>query len=181
MDFLKVLKALSVGLSCMGLILPASLPAAPAPARTTGNQPVTGEAEPIGDVELNADGYLQGIVLDVDGMPVARSPVVIRRLSREVARAETNASGQFSVGPLRGGTYQLNVGVHGRLVRVWAADTAPPVAKKITLVVVGGQVVRAQTPPCCYCTEPVLLGFAAAMIAVPVAVHNSKSAPHTVP
>jgi len=181
MRILRVVEALSIALSCVGLILPASLPAALAASPATGNQPITGQAEPIDDVELNADRYLQGLVLDVDGMPVARAPVVVRRLSRQVARGETDPSGHFSVGPLRGGTYQVKVGPRGRLVRVWAADTAPPVASEIALFVLESDVVRAQTP-CCYSSgDAILLGFVAAMIAVPIAVHNSKSAPHTVP
>ena len=167
MDLLRVLRALSVGLGCLGFTLPASvLIAAPPAAATTASEPVAQQAEPISDVELNTDGYLEGIVLDVDAMPVAHTVVVIRQIGREAARAETDALGRFSAGRLRGGTYQVNVGTHGRLFRVWAADTGPPVAGKIALVVVGSHVMRAQAPCRYYWEETVLVGFVAAMIAV---------------
>ena len=73
------------------------------------------------------------------------------------------------------------VGGHGRLVRAWAAQTAPPAARNIALVVAGGDVVRGQMPfEQFFASDAVIVcGMVAAMIALPVALNNSDSGPHS--
>jgi hypothetical protein len=125
-------------------------------------------------VALDGNGSVRGLVVDVEGSPVAHAVVTIESTDRELARAETDGLGRFALGPLGGGTYQLKVGAEGRLVRLWADQTAPPVAKPMVLIVLGGKVVRGQLPLEQFCASDtfVILGMAAAAIVIPIAVHN---------
>lgn len=172
----KVVKALSIGLACAGLILPGNVVEGgpPRPAMV-GPAPAEHEETPAPDVELDRRGCLQGMVVDVQGAPVAHAVVVIEAGGQEVGRTETDGLGRFVMGPLCGSAYQLRVGHQRRLVRIWAADTAPPAAKPMVLVVLGGDVVRGQLPLEEFFASDtlVIVGLVAAMIALPVALHNS--------
>jgi len=181
MDLLRVLKVWCVGLSCLGMILPASLlEAAPAAAAKTSRQPAGHRAEMVSDLELDASGRLHGLVVNVEGVPVGHAVVSVRQMNAEVASTKSDALGRFSIGQLRGGTYQLTVGNQGRLVRAWAANTAPPAAKGFVLIIVGGDVIRGQMPLEEFFASDavVVVGLVAAMIAIPIVVNNSHdSAP----
>lgn len=187
MDYVRVLKGLCVGLSAVGLLLPTSVleaappravEALPLPPHQPGPS-VDGPSTLVNDVELDATGAMHGRVVDVQGVPVADTEVVVRQPGRELSRIRTDAMGRFRIGPLRGGMYQLSVGEHGRVVRAWAAATAPPAAGKTTLIVVGGQVVRGQMPlENFFSSDAVIIaGLVAAMIILPIAIGGSK--PHS--
>lgn len=157
-------------LACLGLILPGSALQAAQPVRapSPGNPLAS-------DVELDPEGSLRGFAINVHGVPVAGAPVVVFNADREVARTSTDALGCFSVDGLRGGKYQVTIGRYARLVRTWAAGTAPPNTKRGAMIVVGDNVVRGQM---CLkdflCSDCVIItALVAAMIAVPIAVHNS--------
>jgi len=173
-----MLKVLCVGLSGIGLILPtSSLEAAtlPAAAKTPRRapQPVTLAS----DVELDADGSMYGLVVDVEGVPAAGRPVVLHQLHRELANTRTDALGRFRISHLHGGTYRLSVDGHGRMIRAWSANTAPPAAKNVALLVLGGEVIRGQMTLEEFCASDavIIVGLVAAMIAIPIAVHNRGS------
>jgi len=176
-------RTLCIGLSCLGWILPTSiLEAAPPPA--TAIRPEAPPAPPrpqprVGDVALDAAGCLLGRVIDRQGLPVADRPVALGRMGRPIARSRTDASGRFRVGPLRGGTYHVSVGGRGVLVRAWVARTAPPAARDVALVVVGGDVVRGQMPlEEFFASDAVVVcGMVAAVIAIPIALNSSHSGP----
>lgn len=172
----EVLKALSIGLAYAGLVLPCH-PVEAAPPRAGVIAPASAEQREVDarDVELDRHGSLRGVVVDVQGAPVAHAVVVIQSGQRERGRTETDGLGRFVMGPLHGGTYQVRVGHEGRLVRVWAAETAPPAAKPMVLVVLGGEVVRGQLPLEEFCSSDafVITGLVGAMIALPIALHNS--------
>ena len=177
MEPLRILRALCVGLSSVGLILPgSSLEAVSVPAAATASPVFAPPVQLFGDVELDPLGSMQGVVVDARGVPVGDQTVMLRQSGRELARAESDAQGRFRFGPLRGGTYQLWLGKQARSVRAWAANTAPPAARNVAMVVVGGEVVRGQLPlEEFFASDSVLLvGLVAAVIAIPIAVHNSR-------
>ena len=83
-------------------------------------QAAQGDGSPapaFGDVALDEQGDLQGVVVNIQGIPVAGAQVTVRQNDREVARTQCDAKGHFSVGGLRGGTYLIIVGDRARVVR----------------------------------------------------------------
>ena len=180
MDHLRVLRILAVSLGCVGIVLPApALEAAPPVSRgAIPTAPIQGKRL-VGDVELDAAGWMDGQVFHGQGLPVAGVPVVLRRLGHEVGRTRTDAAGRFRFGPLRGGMYELSAGEHGRVVRAWAATTAPPGSNNVTLIVIG-DAVRGQMPLKDFFASDVVIicALVAALIAVPIAVsHSGPSSP----
>lgn len=176
MGFLRAVKVGCIGLSLLGWILPvSSLRAAPPVAAASDRQPAPPPRGSVSDVQLDTGGRLHGLVVNIQGIPVAKATVSIRQPGRELASTRSDALGRFSVSRLRGGTYQLVVGGHGRLVRAWAPDTAPPAAEPFALIIVGADVVRGQLPAEEFFASDavVICGLVAAMIALPIAVSNS--------
>ncbi len=130
-----------IGLAWMWLILSGSVVQAVQP---------DGGAAPgtplVSDLELDAEGSLRGVVVNVQGVPVAGIPIVVRKVDQEVARTTTDALGCFSVPSLDGGVHQVATGRYARMFRTWIASTAPPETARFALLVVGGDVVRSQVP-----------------------------------
>jgi hypothetical protein len=165
-------------------------------ADTRGRAPET--LPEIVDVALGDGGTFCGQVVDAQGQPLARTTVSVRNLDREVASAVSDESGHFRMTGLRGGMYGIVAGEAVGTCRLWAANTAPPSAQPAALVVVGGEQVLGQGPfggfKCCppkhrpvLCRSPlsqmkfwlahplVIAGIVATAVAIPVAIHNSKS------
>jgi hypothetical protein len=113
--------------------------------------------------------------MNVRGVRLAGEVVVLRQSGLERGRTITDARGRFWFGGLRGGIYRVVAGGRSLLVRAWAAETAPPAAGKVALLVVGPEVVRGQMPlEEFFASDAVVIaGMVAAMIAIPIAVHNS--------
>jgi len=176
MEVLRILRALCVGLACAGMLLPGTGAWGEPASTLAAARPAARETPPVHDVKLDRRGILRGVVVDAEGGPVAHAVVVVRRGKQELGRVETDGLGRFAMGPLRGGTYQLAVGGQGRLIRVWAAGTAPPAAKEMILVVVGGQVVRGELPLEDFFAsdEFVVVLLAVGMIAAPIIMHNAS-------
>lgn len=99
---------------------------------------------PIQDVALSAKGVLKGNVVDHQGRPMADQDVVVKQGRREIARAKTDAKGQFEVAGLQGGVYDVTSDKGTRTYRVWTSETAPKKAREQALVVGGNRVARAQ-------------------------------------
>ena len=165
-----------VGLTCLGLILPASSLEA---AQREGSP----QAQPLpDDVALDSAGYLHGVVADAQGRPIADQPVLLGRPGCQLPPCRADAAGRFRVGPLRGGPYYLSAGGHTRLLRVWTAPTAPPAAAEVALMVVENDVVRGQMPmEHFFASDAVIVGaLVAAAITLPIVIHNSSnSGPHS--
>jgi len=178
MSPVRVFTALAVGMSSLGLILPAPIlhAAPPAPAA-----PVPRVAEPqaksIGDIKLDAAGYLHGMVVDLQGTPVANAMVVVSRGKRDLANVSTDRLGRFSAGPLGRGTYLMKSGGQTRAVRAWTPEMAPPSARQLALLITDSEVILGQMPLEDFFASDmfVITGLVAAMIAIPIAVHNSGS------
>lgn len=96
------------------------------------------------DVELSANGTLQGQVFTPDGRPVNNAAVELRYQGSPVARTATSANGQFIIEGVRGGAHEVAVGALATPVRLWKSGTAPEGA--LTGLVVAGneQIVRGQ-------------------------------------
>jgi len=85
-----------------------------------------------------------GQVVDQQGVAKANAPVSVQYANHEVARTTTDAHGVFAAKGLRGGQYQLVTEDGMTVCRLWAPETAPPVAEPAALVVSGGDAVRGQ-------------------------------------
>ena len=184
MNPVRILTALAVGLSSLGLILPSPIlnAAPPAPASRT-TRLVKPRAKSISDVKLDAEGNLHGMVVDLQGTPVSKAKVVISQGKRDLAAVSTDRLGRFSVGPLGKGTYLMKSGGQSRAVRAWTPKTAPPSAGQMALLITGSEVIRGQMPLECFFASDafVITGLVAAMIAIPIVLHNSGSKTPTTP
>ncbi|HUT12132.1 MAG TPA: carboxypeptidase-like regulatory domain-containing protein [Thermoguttaceae bacterium] len=172
MSLSRLLARACVVLATLGLMLPGSV--------LEGAQPFGGtlsNAGSAGDIELDPEGVLHGVVVNVQGVPVARMSVLVHNAAGEVAAVQTDASGRFSVAGLPGGTYRVSTGGFTREFRTWVAGTAPPRSRQIAAIVVGGDVVRGQMPLGDFFRSDAFLltALVSAAIAIPIAVHNSKS------
>jgi hypothetical protein len=96
------------------------------------------------DVALRPGGMLVGQVVDQQGVAKANAPVSVQYGNHEVVRTTTDAHGVFAAKGLRGGQYQLVTQDGMTVCRLWAPETAPPVAEPAALVVSGGDAVRGQ-------------------------------------
>jgi hypothetical protein len=160
--------------TALGLVLP--LDAAEAPRRgPAAAEVVAGPSAAIPDVELDQAGSLHGLVVNVDGLPVALASVIVAPREGPPLVAQTDPLGKFHVAALRGGLYQVAVGPHVRTVRAWAARTAPPHARDTMLLVVVGDVARGQMPAECVWRSDMWLvgGVAAALSSIPLSLASS--------
>lgn len=134
--------------------------------------------ELVRDVQLSRDQMLEGVVIDAQGNTLPQRNVLIRLPSGRGYQARTDADGRFRLGPLRGGMYHLSSGQGAVLIRAWKHATSPPAARSFITLSADQSVTRGQGPLSELLTyDPVLFGIIiAAAIAIPVAVHNSKSA-----
>ncbi len=96
------------------------------------------------DVALAEGGVLTGQVVDTAGKPQAMAPVSLSTGGKEIARATTDAKGQFRVASLKGGVYQVATNGNQGVYRFWAPRTAPPTSLNGLNMVSGNQVVRGQ-------------------------------------
>ena len=100
----------------------------------------------ISDVALQDGGVLWGQVVDGQGESLERTVVTLRTQNRSVAETHTNNWGQFVVGGLRGGVYELASADHRSVYRLWTEGTAPPSASP-RAVLVANTTVQAQAAP----------------------------------
>lgn len=187
MNPVRVFTAFAVGLSSLGLILPIEIlnaaPPVPAPSAQSA-QParpaargVTPKAKSVSDVKLDDAGYLHGMVVDLQGTPVANATVVVSQGKRDLAQVRTDGQGQFRAGPIARGSYLLKSRGQSRAVRAWTPQMAPPSAGRLALLITGSEIVRGQMPLEHFFASDafIITGLVAAMIAIPIVVHNSGS------
>ena len=117
--------------------------------------------------------------MDPQGTSLAGIPVGLFHNGREVAVSMTDANGHFSVIGLRGGLYLIRAGYGTAVYRLWAPNTAPPVAREVAMVVSDRQIVRGQlvsSPFWSFVANPwVIAGAIAAAIAITVVVAANKA------
>ncbi len=164
-------------LACLGMIVPVHPLLAAAAGETTKPELIPPTAT-VDDVALPADGVLAGRVLDTADKPQVSVRVTVRHRDQDVATVTTDRMGRFFVRGLDSGVHELAVGESRTFCRVWAPNTAPPVAQRGVTLVVGKRQVRGQSAGNgSWLTNPCTLAgilMVAAAIAIPVAIHNSK-------
>jgi type III secretion system FlhB-like substrate exporter len=102
----------------------------------------------IRDFAISDSGVLRGKVLDRQGQPVANSPVVLLNGRSEVARAQSDARGDFQFQMVKGGLHQVATNGDMVVCRLWTAAAAPPAAQNAVLLCGGNTVVRGQCGNC---------------------------------
>lgn len=121
------------------------------------------------DAILDADGNLNGRVVNENGKSLAETTVELRQDQQTVAKATTDKHGDFKAGPLRGGVYQVSTIDSTYTLRLWTTDAAPPQAvAKVQLS--QGNVVRAQGCSRLGCTIPGCSGDCGGFAAGPLGV-----------
>jgi Carboxypeptidase regulatory-like domain len=181
MKYLRLITRSAVGLALTGMLLPAHLASAQAPAArplATESAPAAAPTAPeISDIALAAGGEFSGQVVDTAGRPQAASAVMLLQQQHVVATTTTNQDGRFSIRGLQGGMYQVVSGENMKNYRLWAADTAPPTAQKSAMLVSSSQVVRGQSGWKRWVFNPWVLAVGVATaIAVPIALSNRSKA-----
>jgi hypothetical protein len=162
-----------MSLAALGVCIPSTAFAAGPPAKPA-----------VVDVALRDGGVLLGQVVDPQGKGVQGTTVALRHYDREVVKTSTGAEGYFAVKEVRGGVYQIASGDGVGVYRLWAPGTAPPAAAEGALLVAKDTVIRGQQPPAIppraqlktFLANPLVIGgIVATAVAVPVAIHNSRS------
>jgi hypothetical protein len=125
-------------IACTGMISPISV---------FGGQPVVSQQAQIQDVSLNS-GTFAGQVVDQQGRPIAGAAVSLSQQGAGGVDTVTDASGRFQVSNLAGGVYQITAADTITVCRIWAENSAPPVATDGLLVVSQRDVVRGQCNTC---------------------------------
>lgn len=146
------------------------------------------------NVELSADGTLQGQVLTESGMPgIAAITVHSQADAKAVAQViKTNESGQFEIKGLKNGRCIFTIGEDSFACRVWNHRTAPPQSLQTIAVVPSTGVVLGQNCNTCDpCARPglrgrlacmsgtqkaLLVGLVAAAIIIPIALDDDDDA-----
>jgi hypothetical protein len=173
---MRVLHGLQTGaiaLACLGLLIPTVVLEAAEPDRPQIDTPANEFS--VQDIALAPGGVFRGQVIDPSGKGKPGVQVVLSRDNNQIAATLTDAEGRFAVSGLRGGVVQVAAGENSALYRLWAPNTAPPVAHASALIV-DQQIVRGQSPIVQLLYNPlVILGLVATAVAVPLAVHHFKS------
>ena len=170
----RCFRFLTVTLATAGMVLPLHALQAAEPGGAA--RPAAARVAVL-DVALDADGVLSGVVQNAQGQPEPNTVVVIGHEQGKLAQTTTDAEGRFAFQGVRGGTYRLATGTGGIVCRVWTAEAAPPVANDGAMIVTNEALARGQYPISeLFLSDPILIGLIiAAAIAIPVAIHNSKS------
>ena len=125
---------LTFGLACLGMLIPQGLMAA------TPTQPT------VSDVVLGEGGILSGRLIDGRGYGLPGRRVEMRRGGAVIVWMRTDQFGRFAVKDLPGGTYALVSGSSQKVVRAWAAGSAPPRTSTRVILVEQPQPVSWQAP-----------------------------------
>jgi len=146
---MRILRGAAVALASCGMMLPGgTLSAADQPSKNVRDSV---QASVVTDVALGAQGVLVGHVVDEQGRALDGATVHVSFGAAVVARTVADQNGRFAVQGLRGGQHRILAGKTEQIVRLWAAETAPPAARNSALIVNGQSVVRGQ---CCDTTCP---------------------------
>ena len=148
MKVVRLVRGCAVSLACLGLLIPqGALGAGPvrcAEKPETADSMVDSQTRVL-DVALLDGGELRGQVMDREGSPAIQTEVSVSRQGQVVKTTRTDAEGKFRVTGLRGGVYVIATADASGVYRLWASNTAPPVAQPDVLIVAGGDAVRGQS------------------------------------
>lgn len=171
---------LLVWTAVIGIVVPAS------PARCEDRAADAAQARTaIRDTALGKSGVLRGKVFNAQGMPLSGVDVAVLTTDGKAIRSRSTAEGEFAIGGLKGGVYQVVAGHGSEVVRAWSEGTAPPTAEQQVLVVSDPRVAVGQWEPGTFgyflqetkymLSNPFVMGgIIAAAVAIPVAIHNAN-------
>jgi len=116
------------------------------PAIAAGPLAPPSQAAPqtIQDVSLAPGGLFRGQLVATNGQAIAGTPVVLQQQNRPLAETVTNERGEFAFQGVPGGIYLVSAAGEASTYRLWAPNTAPPVAQPAAMLVQQGDIVRAQ-------------------------------------
>jgi hypothetical protein len=139
--------------------------------------PMRPEVQPvIHDIRLDLNGTLHGKLIDLEGRPVIEETLELIREGQIIATTASDQDGRFQFAPGSTGVYQIHWGQTMVVCRAWSEAAAPPVAKRQLVVLAAPSLVRGQQPAREIFRNPLFIGLlVAAAIAIPVAIHNSRS------
>ena len=165
---------------CIWLVGMFALPLAIADSPDRGVQPL----QPISDIALNADDTLAGRLVAADGKPLAGRMVALMQGMSTLKTVNTDSQGGFQFGAVPAGNLALRSGDYSQHMRVWTADSAPPIAQTQATLVCGptvrgqfgntiGGFVMPSIHPVQYLRNPATIGGIIGLaIAAPLAIHN---------
>ena len=97
------------------------------------------------DVALQGNNELHGRVMNAEGHAASGSIVVLTdSQNAPLVRTVADENGRFAFSEVPTGTAVLYTEQSQTPLRTWAADTAPPVAKRVVLIRENGPTVRGQ-------------------------------------
>lgn len=163
----------------LGVVLPVSAASADPTADAAS------ERTAIKDAALAKSGILRGRVYNAQGVPLPGVDVAVLTIGGKAVQSRTTDKGEFAVGGLKGGVYQVVAGQGSQIVRAWSEGTAPPTAQREILVVSDPRVAVGQWEPGTFgyflqeakytLSNPLVVGgIIAAAVAIPVAIHNAN-------
>lgn len=121
-------------------------------------------------VRLGAEGFLRGVVKTADGKPAAGAPVVLGVRGKPVTRVQADRNGEFRVGPLKSGEYQLATRDAAVMLAVFDGQQGPPETAEQVELSRGAMTARGQEPGSLM-TNPWFWGLIVfAAVAVPFAI-----------
>jgi hypothetical protein len=167
---MKWIQGVAVCLATLGFCIPQVAIAA---------APQAGKAPVVTDVRLHESGAMLGQVVSPENLPASGLQVALQSNGKPLAVATSDKNGYFAFAGMQNGVYEV-VAPEGRaMYRVWTPATAPPSAQLGALVVNGNDTVRGQHAMHGFrnlMANPwFVAGVIAAAVAIPVAIHNSKS------
>lgn len=168
---------LLVWTAVIGVLMPATSAVAAEPQATA--------PDIIQDAELARSGVLRGRVYNAQGAALDGVDVTVLSTDSKAVLSRTNDRGEFFVGGLKGGVYQVVAGQGSQVIRAWSEGTAPPTAQQQILVVSDPRVAVGQWEPGTLgyfmqearytLSNPLVVGgIIAAAVAIPVAIHNAN-------
>lgn len=164
----------------LGVLTPAHAGIAVEPQATI---PPTSPAV-IQDTALTKAGVLRGHVFNAQGTALRGVDVAVLATDGRAVRSRTKEDGEFAVGGLKGGVYQVVAGQGSQVIRAWSEGTAPPQAEEQIMIVSDPRVMAGQWEPGTLgyflqearytLSNPLVVGgIIAAAVAIPVAIHNA--------
>ena len=142
-NILRMLKIAAILLALPGIVLPQSRVLASEQKVSSFTVKLV-KPNSILDARLNKDGAFTGRTIEHDGTPVVGAIVVVKRGQTEIGQSVTDEHGNFAVGNLKSGVYEVSSGATTGSYRLWTEGTAPPSAKPHGLLVLGQNGTRGQ-------------------------------------
>ena len=133
----------------------------------------------VADVRLHEGGIVHGRAVSCENAAIADTEVSLCSGERILGIGKTDRNGYFAFTGVCNGVYQMETPGGRQTVRLWTAETAPPVAQPYARIVctVRGQCCQpsvARTVRDLMANPLFVAGLIATAVAIPVAIHNSK-------